>query len=318
MTQTRNGKSFEYALSNTTSQAVINKNQDRKIDIIKDKPYDTAYKHFCDIDPFEAEKYNSAARVAIESIINLEPRLTYPTIKDDTLIIKFQKDNKGEEGDSRDIVFVSSMQNWEIGISAKTNHAALKHSRLSNTINFGKEWLDIPCSNIYFDSISPIFDKLHALKREGVFWGDLEEKKERFYVPTLLAFKEEVERLCVNNQEKVASEMFKYLIGRQDYYKIIRKEGVIEIQIFNIYDTLNKSSNDVEPYIKVPKLRIPHIITDISLKKNSKTTLIVTFYPEWKISLRIHSAKKEVEPSLKFDASLTSIPESLHTIVYEY
>jgi hypothetical protein len=34
------------------------------------------------------------------------------------------------------------LQKWEIGVSAKNNHNAVKHSRLSSDIDFGK-WLNI-------------------------------------------------------------------------------------------------------------------------------------------------------------------------------
>ena len=49
-------------------------------------------------------------------------------------------------------------------ISAKNNHRAVKHSRLSNKINFGEKWLGVSCSDNYFKEINPIFDMLASLR----------------------------------------------------------------------------------------------------------------------------------------------------------
>ncbi|CAL9920158.1 conserved hypothetical protein [Candidatus Liberibacter solanacearum] len=51
--------------------------------------------------------------------------------------ICLQRDNVGIKGDVRDIVI--EVPKNQIGISAKYNHTAVKHCRLSETIDFGKE-----------------------------------------------------------------------------------------------------------------------------------------------------------------------------------
>uniref|UniRef100_UPI003007F3A2 HaeIII family restriction endonuclease n=1 Tax=Acinetobacter haemolyticus TaxID=29430 RepID=UPI003007F3A2 len=58
----------------------------------------------------------------------------------DVLQLEIVADKAGESGDVRDVLALRSSQNWEIGISAKNNHRAVKHSRLSNDIDFGQKW----------------------------------------------------------------------------------------------------------------------------------------------------------------------------------
>ena len=50
---------------------------------------------------------------------------------------------QGKYGDVRDIILFTK-NNEEIGFSIKNRHKAVKHSRLSANIDFGKEWLGIP------------------------------------------------------------------------------------------------------------------------------------------------------------------------------
>lgn len=78
-----------------------------------------------------------------------------------TLFLAFQKDEAGENGDVRDIVIYRKDIPWEVGLSIKHNHTAVKHSRLSHVLDFGKEWYGIPCSKQYWDDIRPIFAMLN-------------------------------------------------------------------------------------------------------------------------------------------------------------
>ena len=53
---------------------------------------------------------------------------------------------------------------WEVGLSVKHNHDAAKHSRLSHRLDFGKEWFGSPCSQEYWNAVTPIFDRLKEEK----------------------------------------------------------------------------------------------------------------------------------------------------------
>ena len=93
-------------------------------------------------------------------MIDIEPRLLNGISDKDILQLKIVSDLQGQSGDVRDVLAIRSLQKWEIGVSAKNNHRAVKHSRLSNDINFGEKWLGISSSDEYFEDIKPIFDSL--------------------------------------------------------------------------------------------------------------------------------------------------------------
>ena len=94
----------------------------------------------------------------------------------DELHLEFQKDDAGTKGDVRDIVIKRNSIAWEVGLSIKHNHEAVKHSRLSHALDFGKEWFNIPCSEAYWTAINPIFDRLKAEKRNGEVVGTKRQK----------------------------------------------------------------------------------------------------------------------------------------------
>lgn len=79
---------------------------------------------------------------------------------DDLLKLKIQTDNEGKDGDVRDIVISRKDVQWEIGLSIKHNHFAVKHSRLAKSLDFGQKWFGIACSDTYWNDIKPIFDYL--------------------------------------------------------------------------------------------------------------------------------------------------------------
>lgn len=128
-------------------------------------------------------------------MLDIEPRLSNQLNDDDILELEIVSDKQGQRGDVRDVLAIRSSQNWEIGVSAKNNHRAVKHSRLSNDIDFGEKWLNIPCSEKYFHAIKPIFDKLNELRKASnktKKWESLGDYHTSIYVPILDAFKDEL------------------------------------------------------------------------------------------------------------------------------
>jgi len=151
--------------------------------------------------------------------LRLEPQLTTP-LTNVPLYLSIQEDARGQQGDVRDILCIRRQNEWEIGLSCKHNHAAVKHSRLSRTIDFGELWFGIPCSESYFIEINPLFDELEELREQGELWRNISNKEERFYVPLLEAFIRELERLNQNNQGVIPERLLHYLLGRNDFYKL--------------------------------------------------------------------------------------------------
>ena len=80
---------------------------------------------------------------------------------------------------------------------------------------------------------------------------------------------------------------------------------------FNLYGTLNLSSNSQTPRINVPPIELPDRIIELAFKEGSKTTIVLTMNKGWSISMRLHSASSRVEMSLKFDIQLQSKPEDI-------
>jgi hypothetical protein len=120
-------------------------------------------------------------------------------------------------------------------------------------------------------------------------------------------------RLDAENPGTVAERLIEYLIGNQDFYKVIKGSNKVEIQAYNLHGTLNLPFESVKPKAKVPKLKLPSRLIEVVFQENSKTTLLVTLNEGWQISFRIHNASSRIEPSLKFDINLVSAPHSLFT-----
>ena len=311
--QTINGKAFEYAVL-LEFQARL-KSLVSVIEIIENEPYNTALNCFNSFIETEQEKFRLIASFAINYLIDIEPRLSNQIDIDDVLQLEIVPDKAGESGDVRDVLALRSSQNWEIGISAKNNHRAVKHSRLSNDIDFGQKWLGLSCTNAYFKQIKPIFDNLAQIKKNSKStqkWETLGDYHNSVYIPVLDAFKEELIRLDKENPGIVAARLVEYLIGNKDFYKVIKGNNKVEIQSYNLHGTLNLPFRSIKPKAKVPKLKLPNRLIEVVYKENSKTTLLVTLNEGWQISFRIHNASSRIEPSLKFDINLVSAPHSLH------
>src|SRR6185312_1789441 len=189
--------------------------------------YEIARRSYTLFDETDRTNYDLAARAGVSHILTLEPGLTSTTLDHDKISIIIQSDSTGILGDVRDVIVIRSAQNWEIGFSAKTNHTAVKHSRLSDNIDFGKLWLGINCSREYFVEVTKIFGELRQLmqnaktQKEILKWKNLPRKQERFYKPILESFTKELQKLNQENPE-VPARLLEYLIGRNDFYKVIK------------------------------------------------------------------------------------------------
>ena len=221
-------------------------------------------------------------------------------------------DKKGQKGDVRDVLCVRNEKGWNIGLSCKNNHEAVKHSRLSRTIDFGKEWLGYPVSENYKNIISPLFDELDELKSIKARWAGIDKKDERFYIPLLKAFLEELSALNELHSD-VPEKLLNYLLGRNDFYKVIKhtKERTTEVKPFNIYGTLGLSTKVQKEMYKITRLKMPTEILKMDFKKDSTNTIQIICDNGWTLSLRIHNASEWVEPSLKFDIQLVGVPNNL-------
>ncbi len=310
--QTKSGKAFEYALLIALYHKI---NNNQKVNIKKDNSYKNAKRFFESYNKEQQEKYRKASCSAVKHIVTLEPRLENP-VNDEEITISIQSDQRGMEGDVRDVLMVRSKNNWELGFSAKNENSAIKHSRLSDKINFGQKWFGISCSEEYMKAVGVIFGKIRKLMKESkerkydLLWDDIPTKKSEYYEPVLEAFEREIRNLVKNNKN-IPPSLLEYLIGKNDFYKIMKYRDIVIIQGYNIHETLNMPSNSINPQNKVQKLKLPTKIINIERVGDNK--IIISFDKGWQISFRINNARKKAEPSLKFDVRLEGISPTLYS-----
>ena len=301
------GRAYEFAWLLSLLRAI---SSIRKTDITKNSSYCANMKAWSSLDKNLQTTLKKSADSAVDLIIGLEPCLVE---KDNGILyLEFQKDDAGIKGDVRDIVIKRQNINWEIGLSIKHNHDAVKHSRLSYKLDFGLEWFEKPCSKDYWQNIKPIFDYLQESKRTKKKWKEIQDKESTVYLPLLNAFIDEIKRSYISDKS-LARKLIEYLIGKYDYYKIISqdKENLTIIETFNVHRTLNKRSKLQVSAITVPVVDLPSELIDIRLKTGSKNTVEMYLNNGWQLSFRIHNASTYVEPSLKFDVKFIGMPSSI-------
>lgn len=301
------GRAYEYAWMETLYEAL---HHYRKTTIISNSSLAANKRAWSIISDDMQHLFNISANAAIETILELEPRMVEND--DDELTLEFQKDEAGTEGDVRDIVIKRNDIEWEIGLSIKHNHEAVKHSRLSHRLDFGKEWFGVNCSAEYWSAVKPIFDRLKSEKNKGTKWPEITDKEDSVYIPLLKAFMDEVNR-AYSVDPSITRKMIEYLIGIEDYYKIVSMDNkrLTMIHTFNIHDTLNKPSKVKVSAITVPVIDLPTELVAIKFKSGSNNTVEMYLNNGWQLSFRIHNASSKVEPSLKFDIQFIGMPVSI-------
>ncbi len=317
--QTQNGKAFEYACVIALYEKLKN---GQKVTIEESTQIVTARKLYDDVSEDMKHSLDAAANAAVRVIERLEPQL-WNACGNEPLYLSLQPDAAGMKGDVRDVLCIRKQNGWEIGLSCKHNHHAVKHSRLSDTIDFGKEWLGIPCSKEYFDRVVPLFSELREIrdtsKKEGspALWNSVAQKAEKYYIPVLQAFMDELNQIDRENPKCVPELLVHYLLGKNDFYKVITddKNRTTRVEAVNIMGTLNQIAGDEKSIAKIPILKMPSQFYHIDFKPGSNNTIEVVCDEGWQISMRLHNASSKVEPSLKFDVNLISLPSSAYTQV---
>lgn len=254
-----------------------------------------------------------SAKATVSTIFEMEPMIIENS--DDVLTLYIQTDNEGKEGDVRDIVIARQDVKWEIGLSLKHNHFAVKHSRLARGLDFGEKWFGIKCSETYWKDIKPIFDYLAEQKAENKKWSELPSKDKMVYIPLLQAFIDELNRSNALDPS-VPQKMVEYLLGEFDFYKVISIDSkrITRIQSYNMHGQLNRSSKTIKPKINVPIVCLPTRIVNLEFKPNSTNTVELYMDGGWQFSFRIHNASTYVETSLKFDIQIVGMPTTIITI----
>lgn len=304
------GRAYEYVCLEELCRAIL---EIRPAQIRKNSSYFAAQRAWATLSSEEQSTYRKSAKAAIPSIFKLEPTI----IEDgsDMLELYIQPDDAGKKGDVRDIIIIRRNITWEIGLSIKHNHLAVKHSRLSANIDFGKEWFDISCSQTYRDAVTPIFDYLKKEKKKGTLFAELANKETDVYMPILNAFIEEI-KYQYQKHPQIPTKMVEYLLSKYDFYKIISEDSqrLTLVQAYNTHGSLNKPTSKKEPEIQVPIAHLPSRIVDIDFKPGSNTTVELYLDGGWSFSFRIHNAERICNDSLKFDIQLIGVPAAIISI----
>lgn len=305
------GRAYEFAYLNTLHEE-ISKYRVSKIE--KNSSYKAAEKAWNTLEDSEKDLYKISALAGTNAILELEPLILDDG--EDELELKIQSDDKGKEGDVRDILIIRKGIEWEIGLSVKHNHFAVKHSRLSRGLDFGEKWYGIKCSNQYWKDVKPIFDYLELEKEKGSKWRTLPNKEDDVYLPLLSAFKDEVDRQNINFGKCIPRLMVEYLLGEFDFYKVIGVDNkkITQVQSYNLRGTLNKDGIKRKRSMKLPIASLPTRIVSLEFKPGSKNTLELYLDRGWQFSFRIHNAATDVEPSLKFDIQIIGMPTTIISI----
>lgn len=306
-----NGRAFEYACLKALENLI---GEHQQVRINTNEGYEAANIAWHTLNSEEKELYELSATAGIKNVLEFEPIVFE---EDESEVeLKIQIDTNGIAGDVRDVLIIRNEINWEIGISAKHNHDAVKHSRLSHVLDFGESWFSSPCTQDYWNDISPIFDDLKIRKSRNEMWRDLESKDDEVYVPILNAFINEIKRKSEIDNE-IVKEMVRYMIGRVDFYKLISmdKKRIAKVETVNIHGTLNNRSISDRTPIEIPIVELPTRLVEIGFKPNSKNTVEMYLDNGWQFSFRLHNASSKIEPSLKFDIKMVGRPVSI--LVFE-
>ena len=304
------GRAYEFICLLTLNEEI---NKIRPARIIINSSYLAAQRAWKTLNAAMQNLYKISSYAAVAKIVALEPRMIEKG--EDVLDLLIQADEKGENGDVRDILIIRNHIHWEIGLSLKHNHFAVKHSRLSDRLDFGNKWYGIPCSQNYWDDIRPIFSYLHACQKKHLKFKDLPDKDKNVYVPLLKAFIYEIQRQY-SKHKNIPSKLVEYLLGEYDFYKIISidKERMTQIQSYNLHGTLGMSSQIQKPTMIIPIASLPTRIVNLDFVPGKQNTVELYMDGGWQFSFRIHNAKTDVEPSLKFDIQLVGMPAAIITL----
>ena len=288
-TQTQKGHAFEFALARALTEVI-------PTECVENNPaYGTAQNSFQMMSASIQEEMKKAAREAATFLCAFDLNLASPPAKG-LLFIQSAQDAR-KRADVRDIVV--RYPNYEFGISAKNKSLEQRAPRLSDKIDFGKEWLCKPVSSHYWNKVKPLFQDLRLKKREGLYWNQLSEKEE-IYRRVILAFRDELMRIQNRTSESnIPEKLVRFILGQFDFYQITKENGAVSIASFNLGKNLGWGN-------RVP---LPNRILFCDLEPESNNRLLLVCDRGWQIHFRIHNASSKVEPSLKFSVTIVGWPK---------
>lgn len=318
---TINGKAFEYAcLIGLQSQIKI-LSQGISPCIIEDAAFKNTKSCFVQLNAAHGDVLVKAGVILARRLLELEPHLVYPANGFlNEIVLSVQSDAAGARGDVRDILAVkiktiSKEGPWEIGISCKHNHRAVKHQRISPKIDIGQEWFkDFSADQEYHQRIEDVFANVSKLKEQGVVaWSEITDKDTLIYRPALEAVAGLIRRLFAVNGQFICRNFLHYLIGREDFYKVILdfNRNLLQLEAYNFNGSLNQPVDSFNPQSGAPTVNLPTRFFSVDFQEGSNNTLLIVMDEGWQVSMRVHNASTKIENSLKLDVNLVGVPPAL-------
>lgn len=316
--QVSNGKAFEFACIDELGS--VCKSRGVQVTVVQDAPYLTAKNAFSLLDVNHQSIYRAGAHNAMAFIFDCEPNLFDQKLST-VVVLSIQADSAGKAGDVRDILIkreVSLKRSWECGVSCKHNHDAVKHPRLNlqppKDLFAGAWTKNFTMDKLYFTTCNSIVTSYHNDFVQKRTWNDVfpnNTRSTKIYQPINEAIIESL--LKYKNNEAFVGELFSFLIGTHDYYKVEMMEGlsVTNVTTINLNNDLGAPSpNKVVSPIQPIRLLKPTRIIEIYFKKNSLSTFYVVFDNCWVLSFRLHSADSKMSVTgLKYDVRFEGSPE---------
>jgi hypothetical protein len=205
------------------------------------------------------------------------------SISSESLTVDLLPDKAGREGDVTDIRILRSLP--QINLSVKRNHKALKHQRPASTAQHCGFPTKTPEDRKFREEYKVITKAFLSIAQDYYYFRDLGEgiKFTHLYCPICDLVAQSISQFCQSSTN--ANHLFKFLLGKTDFYKIIFNERLNELYIQFFNKSTNVSSVFAESQANYVRLEFDRL---------------------WKISMRLHTASSRIttNPSLKFDTQL--------------
>lgn len=287
--QNKRGKALEFAIVDEIRRAL-------EVRLYHNSSFLHAQRAYNCISPDIRIQHDKAAAAIGMWLKENEPLLNH------AYSVVIQPDQRGKFGDVRDIIIRT--KEGDIGLSIKNNNDTIKNMRLSGS-DFCYDWTGFQCSPDYSKAATPVFGNLRNKRIIGTQWKQMRDKKWKIYYPISAAVEKEIIYQHEKHGSEFAQALFRYLLGRYDYYKVIKRDGnwkrppVVLVRAMNVYGNLGWGS----------KWTIPDVIE--SVHRINYAAFSVSFVGGACLSFRLHNASTKVEPSLKFDIKFERLPDAI-------
>ena len=206
-------------------------------------------------------------------------------------------DQDARRGDVTDICITSVDEN--INLSVKNRHLALKHQRPSATAQHcgfkRNSQEDKNFKHSYKSIVESFIRQAKADYTSASLFRELNAEdpgyvSRNLYRPVCGLVADFIGD--VGMQQENAFELFKFLVGSADFYKIVNYEAEVHVYEF---------ARIAEP-------------TSLTVEQDGDSYVFLQFSNGWRMSLRLHTASSRISDSLKFDTQLAN-PDELMNVV---